>query len=88
MSPYIHEREDWPKFKLDQESLVGKLASARHLQGRLIGLMHGLGFPVQAETTLRSLTEEILTSNEIEGEHLSRDHVRSSVARRPNPCRP
>ncbi len=82
MSPYIHEREDWPKFSLDQDSLPGKLAGARHLQGRLIGLMHGLGFSVQAETTLRSLTEEILKSNEIEGEHLNRDQVRSSVARR------
>ena len=82
MSQYIHEREDWPKFSLDQDSLSGKLAGARHLQGRLIGLMHGLGFSVQAETTLRSLTEEILKSNEIEGEHLNRDQVRSSVARR------
>jgi Fic family protein len=82
MSQYIHEREDWPKFSLDQDSLSGKLAGARHLQGRLIGLMHGLGFSVQAETTLRSLTEEILKSNEIEGEHLNRDQVRSSIARR------
>ncbi len=82
MSPYIHERADWPKFRLDQETLAGKLASVRHLQGRLVGLMHGLGFSVQEETTLRSLTEEILKSNEIEGEHLNRDQVRSSVARR------
>ncbi|MGP8100937.1 MAG: Fic family protein [Candidatus Cybelea sp.] len=82
MAPYIHEREDWPRFRLDQESLAAKLATARHLQGRLIGRMERLGFPLRAEATLRSLTEEILKSNEIEGEHLNKEQVRSSVARR------
>ncbi|MGA7356245.1 MAG: DUF4172 domain-containing protein, partial [Candidatus Cybelea sp.] len=65
MTSYIHERDDWPKFRLDQESLAGKLATARHLQGRLIGRMESLGFQLRAEATLRSLTEEILKSNEI-----------------------
>ena len=82
MSPYIHEREDWPQFNLDQESLAARLATVRHLQGRLIGRMEGLGFSLRAEATLRSLTEEILKSNEIEGEHLNKEQVRSSVARR------
>lgn len=82
MTSYIHEREDWPGFRLDQETLAGKLATARHLQGRLIGRMERLGFPLRAEATLRSLTEEILKSHEIEGEHLNKEQVRSSVARR------
>ena len=82
MSLYIHERDDWPKFLLDQDSLTGKLATARHSQGRLIGRVERLGFPLQAEATLRSLTEEILKSNEIEGEHLNKEQVRSSLARR------
>jgi Fic family protein len=82
MTPYIHEREDWPRFRFDQERLAGKLATARHLQGRLIGRMERLGFSLRAEATLRSLTEEILKSNEIEGEHLNKEQVRSSVARR------
>jgi Fic family protein len=82
MAPYIHEREDWPRFRLDHESVAGKLATTRHLQGRLVGRMERLGFPLRAEATLRSLTEEILKSNEIEGEHLNKEQVRSSVARR------
>ena len=82
MTSYIHERDDWPRFRLDQESLAGKLATTRHLQGRLIGRMERLGFQLRAEATLRSLTEEILKSNEIEGEHLDKEQVRSSVARR------
>jgi Fic family protein len=62
--------------------LAGRLAAVRHLQGRLLGRMEGLGFSLRAEATLRSLTEEILKSNEIEGEHLDRGQVRSSIARR------
>jgi hypothetical protein len=32
---YIHEREAWPHFRLDQEKLAPKLAAVRHRQGRL-----------------------------------------------------
>jgi Fic family protein len=42
--------------------------------------MEGLGFSLRAEAALRSLTDEILKSNEIEGELLDRNQVRSSVA--------
>jgi len=82
MPTYIHELEGWPHFRLDQEKLAGRLAAVRHLQGRLIGRMEGLGFSLRAEATLRSLTDEILKSNEIEGELLDRGQVRSSIARR------
>lgn len=54
----------------------------RHHQGRLIGRMEGLGSQLRIEAVLQSLTEEILKSNEIEGEVLDREQVRSSIARR------
>ena len=79
---YVHERPDWPHFRLDQERLAGRLAAVRHLQGRLLGRMEGLGFSLRAEAALQNLTEEILKSSEIEGEKLDRDQVRSSIARR------
>jgi len=79
---YIHERPEWPHFRLDSERLAGHLASVRHLQGRLLGRMTGLGFTLQAEATVQSLTEEVLKSSEIEGEKLNKDQVRSSIARR------
>jgi Fic family protein len=79
---YIHERKDWPHFRFDQGKLAAKLAAVRHRQGRLLGRMEELGFPLRAEATVRSLTEEILKSNEIEGERLDKDQVRSSIARR------
>jgi Fic family protein len=44
--------------------------------------MDGVGFGPRAEATLRTLTEEVLKSSEIEGERLDRQQVRSSLARR------
>jgi Fic family protein len=82
MTGYIHELSDWPKFGWDEGRLATPLAAARHLQGRLVGQMEALGFKVREEAVLRTLTEDVLKSSEIEGEKLDADHVRSSVARR------
>jgi Fic family protein len=82
MVTYIHKRKDWPHFQWRQEKLVEPLVALRHRQGRLIGRMEGLGFQLRAEATLESLTEEVVTSSEIEGEVLNRDQVRSPLARR------
>src|SRR5947199_3038884 len=82
MARYIHERDDWPKFQWDQNRLAQELASVRHRQGRLIGRMSALGFPLREEAVLNTLTEDVLKSSEIEGEVLDKDQVRSSIARR------
>jgi Fic family protein len=78
---YIHELPDWPNFTWTEEPLVAPPAEVRHRQGRLIGRMT-LGFEFRAEASLRSLTEEVVKSSEIEGEILDREQVRSSLARR------
>jgi Fic family protein len=44
--------------------------------------MEALGFKVREEAVLRTLTQDVLKSSEIEGEKLDADQVRSSVARR------
>jgi Fic family protein len=41
-----------------------------------------LGFPLQQEAVLQTLTEDVLKSSEIEGERLDQSQVRSSIARR------
>jgi Fic family protein len=82
MATYIHELPDWPKFRWDDGQLAAALAAARHLQGRLLGHMDALGFRAREEAVLRTLTEDVLKSSEIEGEKLDADQVRSSVARR------
>jgi len=44
--------------------------------------MQAVGFPLREEAVLKTLTEDVLKSSEIEGEILDRDRVRSSIARR------
>ena len=82
MAKYIHDLPEWPKFRWDQTSLAGQLSAVRHRQGRLIGRMEGLGFGLRGEAALRTLTEDVLKTSEIEGEHLDKIQVRSSIARR------
>jgi Fic family protein len=82
MSTYIHQLAEWPKFSWDGGRLVAPLAATRHAQGRLIGQMEVLGFKIREEAVLRTITEDVLKSSEIEGETLDGDQVRSSVARR------
>jgi Fic family protein len=79
---YIHERKEWPDFKWDQVKLVPLLTDARHLQGRLLGRMEALGFPLREEATLQTLTQDVVKTSEIEGEKLDAQQVRSSLARR------
>ena len=79
---YIHEREDWPQFYWNAEKLAEPLASVRHRQGRLSGRMEALGFNLRQEAVLKTLTEDVVKSSDIEGERLDREQVRSSIARR------
>lgn len=82
MARYIHELPDWPEFAWNHERLAGLLASVRYRQGRLLGRMEVLGFPLKAEATLKTLTLDVLKSSEIEGELLDHAQVRSSIALR------
>ena len=82
MAKYIHQQQEWPNFHWDESRIGPHLASVRHRQGRLIGRMEALGFDLQAEAVLSTLTQDVLKSSEIEGEILDKDQVRSSIARR------
>src|SRR5947209_5169096 len=79
---YIHQHETWPHFHWSMERLATDLATVRHQQGRLLGRMEHLGFPLQTQAVFQSLTQEVLKTSEIEGALLNRDQVRSSLARR------
>src|SRR5690349_5688730 len=78
----IYGLRDWPRFHWDMEKLAEPLASVRYRQGGLIGQVKGLGFRFQQEAVFETLTNDILTTREIEGEKLDAEQVRSSVARR------
>jgi Fic family protein len=79
---YLWERPEWPRLTWDGQSLSPLLARASREQGRLLGKMDALGFDLRSEAHLRTLTEDVVKSSEIEGEKLDSDQVRSSIARR------
>lgn len=82
MARYIYEIPNWPEFRWDYSELATLLGAVRHRQGRLIGRMEALGFPLRREAVLETLTQDVVKSSEIEGEILDRGQVRSSIARR------
>ena len=79
---YIWQHPQWPRFEQDRARLADALAETRHAQGRLLGRMEALGFEMRSEATLRTLTEDVVKTSEIEGEILAPDRVRSSIASR------
>lgn len=79
---YLWDRSEWPQLTWDGQSLSPLLARVSREQGRLLGKMEALGFGLRNEAHLRTLTEEVVKSSEIEGEKLDSDQVRSSIARR------
>src|SRR5258707_1940644 len=79
---YIWEHPDWPDLTWDSARLAALLGQASREQGRLLGRMQDLGFELRREAQLRTLTEDVVRSSEIEGEKLDSDQVRSSIARR------
>ena len=79
---YIYDRPGWPDLQWDRHQLAAQLSASRHAQGRLIGRMEALGFPLKQEAILKTLTEDVVRTSEIEGEKLDAGQVRSSIARR------
>jgi Fic family protein len=77
---FIHEQPGWPSLSWESESLAGPLAAVRHRQGKHLGRMEALGFDLRAEAQLATLTSDVVKSSAIEGEILSADEVRSSIA--------
>lgn len=79
---WIYEHKGWPSFSWADQKITSKLADIRHRQGRLLGRMEGLGFDLNREALLNTLTNDVVKSSAIEGENLNPDEVRSSIARR------
>lgn len=79
---YIHLLDQWPHFKWDLNLLAKPLSETRHKQGRLLGYIEGLGFPLLDEANLATLTTEIVKSSAIEGKIFNIAQVRSSLALR------
>ena len=79
---YVWQNKNWPHWQYNAESLMPLLAQVHQALGHLLGCMRDQGMSSQAQATLEALTEDVLKTSEIEGEHLDAEIVRSSIARR------
>jgi Fic family protein len=82
VAKYLYQYKSWPDFTWQESRIHSVFGEVRHLQGRILGHMHMLGFAAKEEATLATLTQDVLKSSEIEGEKLDAAQVRSSIARR------
>ena len=78
---YIWQYPTGPKFTWNAADLLALLSEVRNHEGRIQGMMRGLGFEDQSKTSLNVMTEDVLRSCEIEGVMLNSDRVRSSIAK-------
>ena len=79
---YIHEGANWPEMIFDPSAAHGSVLAVHRSLGRLHGKLDALGFDVQNELLLNSVSDEVVASSEIEGEKLNSSSVRSSIAKR------
>jgi Fic family protein len=79
---YIWQSSDWPNWSYDLGALAPQISEVCLKQGMLLGRVIDLGLDLRAEASLSTLTEDVVKTSEIEGEHLDPHSVRSSIARR------
>lgn len=79
---FLHELDNWTDFRWS-ESTIDKLnLEAMHRLGYLAGRMDSIGFDTKLVATVEAVTNDVVSSSEIEGIRLDTDEVRSSVARK------
>jgi Fic family protein len=79
---YIWQAPDWPNWRYDLAALASPLAQVSHAQGLLLGRLTDIGLGLRDQASLAALTDDVIKTSEIEGEHLNAASVRSSIARR------
>ena len=79
---YIWQADDWPNWRYDLSALTWLLTEVSRAQGLLLGRLADVGLALRDQASLAALTEDVVKTSEIEGEVLSVESVRSSIARR------
>ena len=77
---HIWQHADWPNMTVDMQALAGLVAETNLLRGQLMGRVSMFVFEEQSTSMLETMTSEIVHSSKIEGQTLSADSVRSSLA--------
>ncbi len=78
MTKYVWQKKTWTTFFWDVEKLMPALSKAKISQGYILGQLNYFEMSDLGDI----LTEEAFTTSAIEGEHLDRNSIRSSVAKR------
>ncbi len=81
-STWIWRRAEWPDLTYDAQMTAPDLAEAYRMLGVVEGKAMAIGLGSTSQVALDALSDEVLATAAIEGEHLSLDVVRSSVMRR------
>ncbi len=79
---YAWQAPDWPHWRYDLSALAEPMAQVSRAQGLLLGRLADVGLGLRDKASLAALTDDVLKTSEIEGEHLNVASVRSSIARR------
>ena len=79
---YMHELDDWPNFRWDEEVVAPSLEHARRQQVDIAAYAAALGNQAAAETTVRNLTDSAVTTSQIEGEYPDPKAVEATIRRR------
>ena len=79
---YIHELDDWPGFRWNEELIERPLELVSNLQRQIVADASNMGRAKGTQTTVRNLTNSAVASSRIEDEYPAPSAVRAAIRRR------
>jgi Fic family protein len=79
MKKYNWQQSDWPHFRYDLSGMQEILLAIAEKTGFISGKLTHLTESLHTEAMMNRMVEEAIKTSEIEGEHLNRPDVRSSI---------
>jgi len=76
---WLWQQPDWPNFRYDKHRLAERELAFRLNSERLAGRFDALSVASREDATIDLMLSEAIKTSAIEGEHLDRDSVRSSL---------
>ena len=78
-SSYIHELDDWPAFRWNEETVTDPLVQAKYRLAELVGSGNILGEKAASELTVHHLTDSAVASSNIENEFPDPNVMRQAI---------
>src|SRR5437868_1005818 len=76
---YNWQQKDWPQFRYDLHEVEHTLFAFAEETGHVSGILKALPEEIQTDTIINLMVAEAIKTSEIEGEHLNRPDVISSI---------